>query len=413
MADFRSYSNAGDYAITNRHTDHKSVKKTEESHYTSTKQERSNEKPVTKASGPMLFTPPVVHDNEIKAEKSGQKEQQHNKMKNLYEQKKPNLISESLSSHKTGQEQGKSDLPEDESSVDEESVDLFIAMLEESSSIDHSSKPAKNGPFQARKFMFNFDESSSFEESSSIEKVVTKFEESSSIHDESSSLFIESSCFEESSSLFIESSCFEESSSITMASIDEESSFFDCESSSMDKLETPVSVQNELPIVKMPVVLSMVEIDLDIFDSFLLHLPVKEITKVDWSVYSLECHVPLPARSLFVKGVLVADIEYVEDNGCSSLQKVKMQVPFNTTTNVDWLTGPEIPRSYHAEYTYRDVEFHQELSQQYAHPIKSELKNIHIVWHNEFMSENGLLNVQGRVQMFIHLLQNQYIKLAD
>ncbi|KAA9025703.1 hypothetical protein [Niallia endozanthoxylica] len=431
MMGFRGYDYANnDYAINNRYAN-RTEKKTEETNHTSAAQESTKEKAVTnRLAGPKLFEPPVVNDFEIKGVKSEKKEQLHKETKNLYEKVKPHLderpitqksdqatdkkdsklIDREFSFIKNGfhekkiepRKRNQSDINEGESSVDEELVDQFISMLEESSSIDEASN--KEEPFQNRKFFFNYNESSSIdEESSSIEYEVPLFEESSSIQDESSSLFFESSSFEESSSSF-------------EVSLEEESSFFDCESSSMDEYNQSDVQKNALPIVKMPVVLSNVEIEIDIFDSFLLHFPIREITKVDWSVYSLECQVPLPSRSLFVKGVLLATIEYVENDQKGSLQTITMRVPFSTTKNVEWLVTPELPRSYRSELTYQEhenIQFHQEFSEQYAHPIQSELKNFHIIWHNEFMSENELLNVQGRVRLFIHLLQHQYIKLTN
>jgi len=401
MMGFRGYDYANnDYALNNRYA-HRTETKTGKTNHTSTAPESTKEKAMTnKIAGPKLFEPPVVNDFEIKEVKSEKKEQLHKEKVKPHLDERPITQKSNIAADKKDDklidrefpfiEKGfhekkaeprkytQSDRHEGESSVDEELVDQFISMLEESSSID--------------------------EESSSIEYEVPLFEESSSIQDESSSQFFESSSFEESSSSL-------------EVSLEEESSFFDCESSSMDEYNQSDDVKsNALPIVKMPVVLSNVEIEIDIFDSFLLHFPIKEITKVDWSVYSLECQVPLPSRSLFIKGVLLATIEYVENNQKGSLQTISMQVPFNTTEQVEWLVIPELPRSYHSEFTYQEhesIQLHQEFSEQYAHPIQSELKNFHIIWHNEFMSENELLNVQGRVRLFIHLLQHQYIKLTN
>ena len=50
---------------------------------------------------------------------------------------------------------------------------------------------------------------------------------------------------------------------------------------------------------------------------------------------------------------------------------------------------------------------------QFAQPIQSELQNVYIIWHDELIS-NGIvreLDIQGRVQISMNLLQSQYVDL--
>ncbi len=87
---------------------------------------------------------------------------------------------------------------------------------------------------------------------------------------------------------------------------------------------------------------------------------------------------------------------------------------------VNWLFTPELSSSSQTEYMYQgnehmDVQYHREFSQQFAQPIQSELQHVHIIWHDEFIS-NGILrelDVQGKVNLSMNLLQSQYVDLND
>ena len=63
-----------------------------------------------------------------------------------------------------------------------------------------------------------------------------------------------------------------------------------------------------LPIVKIPVLLANLDFDIDLFDSFPLQIPIENISKIDWHVHSFDCKVLLPSPNVFLKGMLIADI---------------------------------------------------------------------------------------------------------
>jgi hypothetical protein len=317
-----------------------------------------------------------------------------------------------------------------ETSLFEELEDQFIAMLEDSSSLYEESSVQ----FEESSSSFVEESSSHFEESSSfVEESSSHFGESSSFVEESSSHFEESSSFyvepsshfEESSSFYVESSShFEESSSFYVESsshFEESSSFHEespsCQNKKKDfNLEFP-STKRILPIAKLSVLLANLDFHIDLFDSIPLQIPIDHITKIDWHIHSFDCQVLLPSPNVVLKGILIADITYVDD-ASSSLHTVKLNISLNKWMKVNWLYTPKLPSSYQVEYMYRgnenmEVQYHREFSQQFAQPIQSELQNVYIIWHDELIS-NGILrelDIQGRVQLSMNLLQSQYVDL--
>ena len=180
------------------------------------------------------------------------------------------------------------------------------------------------------------------------------------------------------------------------------------------------SLKRTLPIVKIPVLLANLEFDIDLFDAFPIEIPIENISKIDWHVHSFDCKVLLPSPNVFLKGLLIANLTYVNNNKSSSLHSMKIKIPFDKVKKVNWSYLPELSSSHQAEYMYRgnedmDVHFHQEFSQQFAQPIQSELQNVYIIWHDELIS-NGILrelDIQGRVQLSMNLLQSQYVDLDN
>ena len=386
--------------------------------------ENSNHK-TDRTSHPLLFTPPLVVDRvmENKEQKKVLQLNGPSEVKNYQDSKldhtEPsfqigNLLNEEENEHLFEDES--SPATNGESSLYEELEDQFIAMLEESSShfAESSSQFEESSSF--------YEESSSqFEESPSFyEESSSQFEESSSFYEESSSQFEESpSLYEESSSQFEESSSFYEESSSQF----EESSLMESSSGQNEIMESNYevsSLKRTLPIVKIPVLLANLEFDIDLFDAFPIEIPIENISKIDWHVHSFDCKVLLPSPNVFLKGLLIANLTYVNNNKSSSLHSMKIKIPFDKVKKVNWFYLPELSSSHQAEYMYRgnedmDVHFHREFSQQFAQPIQSELQNVYIIWHDELIS-NGILrelDIQGRVQLSMNLLQSQYVDLDN
>ena len=60
----------------------------------------------------------------------------------------------------------------------------------------------------------------------------------------------------------------------------------------------------------MAVLLTRLELDIDIVETIDL-LTLENISKVEWSIQSLDCKVAPPSTTVFIKGELIADIECI------------------------------------------------------------------------------------------------------
>ncbi|MBG9588639.1 hypothetical protein [Cytobacillus firmus] len=262
-------------------------------------------------------------------------------------------------------------------------------------------------------------ESDYFESSCNVTLEESLFIEESSMSDESLSAF-EHHCdeSEDSSSAREESSSNEESSNLQeefeheLLADEEKNPDPTCE----HKLECVPKMP--MPIVKIPVLVGKLEIEIDIFDSFPLHLPIKKITKLEWSIKSLDTNVVLPSNTIFIKGTLIADIEYVNPEEKTSLHSIKVPIMFDKTSEVCWLFPPDLPQAKtQNEFTFKSdgcdaLDTHYESTQFFTEKIESQLRCINFVWHND-LADTGKpgLQVQGRALLEIDLLQQQYVDL--
>ncbi|MDF2035785.1 hypothetical protein P2R12_02150 [Cytobacillus oceanisediminis] len=246
------------------------------------------------------------------------------------------------------------------------------------------------------------------------------------------SLSIEESCSSDESSLNFEHHCDESEES---SSTQEESSSHEESPNLQDEFELELLVEEELnqepsfehkqecfpkiplPTVKIPVLVGKLDIDIDVFDIFPLHFPIKQITKLEWSIGSLDTHVVLPSNTLFIKGTLLADIEYVNP-GEETLHSFKIPIKFDKTSEICWLFPPDMPQAKtQKEFMFKSdgcdvLNSHFESSQSFTEKIKSQLRCINFVWHNDLTgTEKPGLQVQGRAILEIDLLQEQYIEI--
>lgn len=171
-------------------------------------------------------------------------------------------------------------------------------------------------------------------------------------------------------------------------------------------------------IVKLPLLLAVMNIDVDIFDSFELPLPISNIEKIEWSLESLDCQVVLPATTAFLKGILIADIQYVSNYSEKSLHTIKVPIPWGKIMNVDWINEPVLPDSSEKEFMFEshngeEVSLHYEYYEKFAHPIYHDLQSVHFVSYEEVSEkiDTPTLSIQGRTTFCVHLLQLQYIDL--
>ncbi|MBX9974013.1 hypothetical protein [Cytobacillus firmus] len=249
------------------------------------------------------------------------------------------------------------------------------------------------------------------EESSSREKSFLNLEESSSPpescyedYEESSSEVIESAC--ESSSLedvFDRKLCPDETGE---------------ENSSHTAHIKKCFPKVIMPTVKVPVLVEKLNIEIDIFDAFPIHLPIKNITKLEWSIQTLETNVILPSSVIFLKGTLIADLEYVDNAAGGSLHTMKIPVKWDKTADADWLYPPVMPiAGFQKEYTFKTddgqgISSHYEAAQYFSEKIEAQLQSIHFVWHNDILeNEKPEIYIQGTAILEIDLLQKQYVDL--
>ena len=173
-----------------------------------------------------------------------------------------------------------------------------------------------------------------------------------------------------------------------------------------------------MPTVKVPVLVEKLNIELDIFDAFPIHLPIKNITKLEWSIQTLETNVILPSSVIFLKGTLIADLEYEDNAAGGSLHSIKIPVKWDKTADADWLYPPQMPiASFQKEYTFKTDDGHgitsqYEAAQYFSEKIEAQLQSIHFVWHNDILeNEKTEIDIQGRAVLEIDLLQKQYVDL--
>lgn len=177
--------------------------------------------------------------------------------------------------------------------------------------------------------------------------------------------------------------------------------------------------KKQMPIVKLPVLIGSLDVEVNIFEAFPANVPIQNISSLEWYSQSLETHAALPSNVVFLKGTLVAVLDYVTNNKSDSIQSVKIQIPWKKNVTVDWIYPPDLPiPNSKKEFTFKDesdtdVTSHYESSSTYSENIDSQLRNINVVWHNSLtLDEKSLLEVQGTATLKIDLLQEQYVDLG-
>jgi len=155
-------------------------------------------------------------------------------------------------------------------------------------------------------------------------------------------------------------------------------------------------------------------------DDLLVDVHPKEphiyVTKVEWSTRSLHCKVALPSTTLFLKGELIADIEFSNNGVNNTIHSLVVPIPWSTTTIVHWLTLPDLSHSYQNDFTFQSQHdlngnFHCESYENYAEAITSQLNQITFVSHHEVDSKDQQLQISGTACLDINLMQEQFVNL--
>ena len=169
-------------------------------------------------------------------------------------------------------------------------------------------------------------------------------------------------------------------------------------------------------LVKLPVLLANLNIEIDILENIKFFMPLENISKVEWSMGSLHCHVVLPSTTLFIKGVVIAEIEFINNEVNDTIHSLKVPIPWSKTTTVHWLTLPDLSHSYQNEFMFQSQHdpngnFHYESYEKYAEAITSQLNQITFVSHHELDSKDQQLQIFGTACLAINLMQEQFVVL--
>ena len=174
--------------------------------------------------------------------------------------------------------------------------------------------------------------------------------------------------------------------------------------------------KKQTTIVKLQVLLAKLNIEIDIVENIKFFMPLENISKVEWSMRSLDCKVALPSTTLFLKGELIAEIEFINNGVNNIIHSLKVPIPWSKTTNIHWLTLPDLSHSYQNEFMFQSQHdpngnFHYESYEKYAEAITSQLNQITFVSHHELDSKDQHLQIFGNAFLSINLMQEQFVDL--
>jgi hypothetical protein len=198
-----------------------------------------------------------------------------------------------------------------------------------------------------------------------------------------------------------------------------ENELFSAEDQLENVIETTVPDLRSLT-VKIPVVLSTLQVEVSIFEDVELPFPIEHIHSIHWSIQSLKTHVPIPAAIVFVKGTLVASIEYVNPGETASIHSIKIPIQWSHTSPTRWRLPPDIPKSEKSEYTFRaentqEPTTHHECHYSFCDSIEHFLQDFTFISQHESIKQNGhsTLKIQGCLQVCLHLTQEQFVHIRS
>ncbi|MEK5064205.1 MULTISPECIES: hypothetical protein [Cytobacillus] len=163
--------------------------------------------------------------------------------------------------------------------------------------------------------------------------------------------------------------------------------------------------------VKLPVLIGKADVDIIIFDCLPLSIKNGHISKMKWSVESLQCSAILPSTTIFIKGKLMADILYETHN---KLQTIRMPVSIDKTIELEWISPPQMPASSNKkEFMFMHenrLDHHFEYYQQFTEEISCKLKSIRVLWHGDANDHSGL-EIMGKALLSMDFFQEQIIQI--
>lgn len=168
-------------------------------------------------------------------------------------------------------------------------------------------------------------------------------------------------------------------------------------------------------IVKLPVTLANVKLEVDVLKEIDLHTSISSIKNIKWSVSSLKSKVLLPSSTVFFKGVLVVEVEFEGQDTKNSIQSIQFPIDWEKSVNVTWIATPERSEEYEKEYTFdgNSRSMHLESYKKLAHEIEHDLKDVQSIWHYDVDKVNlsNRLQLKATVTLLIDLSQDQFLPI--
>lgn len=184
------------------------------------------------------------------------------------------------------------------------------------------------------------------------------------------------------------------------------------------KPQSSQSKHKHWPIIKVPILLSRVNIDYDIIHSSELLLLTSSIVKTNLTVHSYQGRILFPSNTLFLKGIFILDVEFTNQNDHNTIHNKKIAIPWEKTTTVNWINQPCLSSRNEKLHMFQsselgEINFHHQSEKYYADPIQYELQRLNFIWHDEFKPQidSSLLCILGTAQLSFNLLQRQLIDL--
>ena len=173
--------------------------------------------------------------------------------------------------------------------------------------------------------------------------------------------------------------------------------------------------KTEMTKVRLPLHLADVDLDIDIFDTFNLSRPIANVSNVDCSLQSIDAVVLLPSASLFTKGTLLINIDYVSTDDIGTMHSLKIHIPWKKNLPVKWDHQPELSIKNSKEYLFTsnlgaEEGFTREYRESLVEKVEFSLSSLHCVWNEQFI-QNDRVMIQGTARMKIALFQKQCLDL--
>ena len=183
------------------------------------------------------------------------------------------------------------------------------------------------------------------------------------------------------------------------------------------QVDSIVAEKKQPLLIKVPVVLARLNVDIHILESLNLSDDIFEILNLDCNLQSVKTHVLPHSSTVFLSGILAVDIHYVSDSHKRTVRILKQPIAWDKVVKVDWLKLPMLSKMERETYSFisdnGNESTHYEYDQDYVSPIKDQLQNSYFVWHTDSTGGHGAhkRSLQGSAQIRIDLLQEQYIPI--